>query len=1368
MSPARMSEELESLRLRLSESEQRLRFALEAAELGLWDYEVATGAVALDERTATLLGHPHETGAPRPRSWEELVHPDDWPGVREELREYVAGRRPRYQTEYRLRHRSGTWMWVLAKGQVIARDSDGRPQRMCGAHLSISDPQRTQAALEQTHLLLEALLEQSPVPTAVASAPDLVVRYANGAAMEFLGVLGEPSYIGLTLAEVRQRQTWRDLRADGTPIDLLELPLARALRGVVTQSEEYRVVRKDGTEGWELVSGTPIYDRSGALVAGLIVFPDITERKRAEAERARLTAILESTSDLVATATPGGRLTYLNTAGRRMLGWTESEDPSAHGIWEAHPAWAAQLVAQEGIPTASTQGVWHGETALLSRDGRALPVLQAIMAHRAPNGDLQYLSTIMRDISERKQGEAALRAREQLLDNIIEQNPYPMWISDAQGTLIRINQACCRVLHIREEEVVGKYNVLQDNVVREQGYLPLVQSVFRAGETVHFVLDYDTSRLQPIRPAEAAHVILEVTISPVKDEEGAITNAVVVHQDITERKRAEETVAAAAREWQTTFDAVNDVIWMLDRESRIVRCNAATAVHFGKDPGQILGRHCWEVVHGTPGPIPDCPVLRMAQSKHRESMELRLGAGWCSIDVDPILDATGALMGAVHIVSDITERKRAEEAIRHYAQRLEKLRDIERATLADEPPERIIHEALQYLLTLVPGQRASVLTFDLDARAGTLLDAVSDVNGLLAPGMQVPVSDFADAAAMAALAARQPRLVPDLSAMERRTRIDQGLHEQGFRTLLNIPLHTGREFIGTLNVVSRTANAFTPVHIDIATEVATTLSLLVRQVRLHRERASAEDALRASEAKYRTLFERSADGMLLIDGDRFVDCNDAAASILHYPSRAELMDRHPWEISPAFQPDGTSSRDLARTLLERAVNESSLRFEWDHATADGTIVPVEVVLTAVPAGERELLHVSWRDITARRRAEEEKEKLAAQLRQSQKMEAIGQLAGGVAHDFNNILTAIFGHVELAISDLQARLPDARSTLDGMQEIQRSAQRASALTRQLLTFSRRQIMRPAVLDLNATLRDLEKMLQRLIRESIVLELALAPDLPAVEVDPGQIEQVIVNLVVNARDAMPDGGKLTLHTSVAVLDAAYAAGHPEARPGEYTLLTVSDTGCGMNAATLERIFEPFFTTKPHGEGTGLGLPTVYGIVKQAGGHLVVYSEPAHGTVFRIYLPSVRKALTPIPHRRSEPAPPVGTETILLCEDDAAVRELAAHLLAGAGYRVLAAPDAGHALQAASQQHGLIHLLLTDVIMPGMNGRKLADILRARRPDLKTLFMSGYTSNVIAHHGVLEADVEFLEKPFSRQSLLQRVREVLDKPALTGETR
>ncbi|MGH7545568.1 MAG: ATP-binding protein [Gemmatimonadota bacterium] len=390
-----------------------------------------------------------------------------------------------------------------------------------------------------------------------------------------------------------------------------------------------------------------------------------------------------------------------------------------------------------------------------------------------------------------------------------------------------------------------------------------------------------------------------------------------------------------------------------------------------------------------------------------------------------------------------------------------------------------------------------------------------------------------------------------------------------------------------------------------------------------------------------------------------------------------------------------------------------------------------------------------RDITERVQMEE-------QLRLSARLEAVGQLAGGIAHDFNNLLTAIKGNSELLLSDLGAGDPNRAE----VEEIQKAADRAAALTRQLLAFSRKQVLQPRVLDLNAVVADVRQMLRRVIGEDVELATALDPALGRVRADPTQMEQILVNLAVNARDALPEGGKLTLGTANVELDEAYAATREVVRPGSYVKLSVSDNGFGMDRATQARIFEPFFTTKEKGKGTGLGLATVYGIVKQSGGYIWVYSEPGRGTTFKIYLPRVQAPAEPLPERAAGPAgPPRGHETILLVEDEASVRALAARVLRKQGYRVLEAADGEAARRQLESESTSVDLLLTDAILPGASGRELADRARAARPDLKVLFVSGYTDDVIARHGVLEAGVEFLEKPFTPEALARRVRDVLD---------
>lgn len=395
------------------------------------------------------------------------------------------------------------------------------------------------------------------------------------------------------------------------------------------------------------------------------------------------------------------------------------------------------------------------------------------------------------------------------------------------------------------------------------------------------------------------------------------------------------------------------------------------------------------------------------------------------------------------------------------------------------------------------------------------------------------------------------------------------------------------------------------------------------------------------------------------------------------------------------------------------------------------------------------------EITERKQAEETKAKLEEQLRQAQKMESIGRLAGGVAHDFNNLLTVIHGYCAL----MQEQIPTGDPLMEDLGQIQRASERASSLTRQLLAFSRQQVLAPTVLDLNELIANLQKMLGRLIGEDITLETALQPELWPIIADPGQIEQVIMNLVVNARDAMPTGGKLTLETDNVYIDPDYAQIHIEIPVGPCVLLTITDTGYGIDRTTQAHIFEPFFTTKEQGKGTGLGLATVYGIVKQSGGHVTVHSEPGQGATFKIYLPASDRAVTTLPPPPAQTANSPSTETILLVEDDELVCNLAQRALQGKGYTVLEAGSGEAALTLVEQHQGEIDLLLTDVVMPQMSGRELAERLKALYPHMKVLFISGYTTDTVLRHGLLAAEIEFLPKPFSLGKLALKVREVLE---------
>jgi PAS domain S-box-containing protein len=511
------------------------------------------------------------------------------------------------------------------------------------------------------------------------------------------------------------------------------------------------------------------------------------------------------------------------------------------------------------------------------------------------------------------------------------------------------------------------------------------------------------------------------------------------------------------------------------------------------------------------------------------------------------------------------------------------------------------------------------------------------------------------------------------------------------------------------------------------------------------ERKRTEEALRRSESGFRSVVEDAPYGIYRTSlTGQFLQVNPALQRMLGYESTEELLRRD--LQNHIFRHAGEYQRLTEH--LDSTEEIKDLEMEWKRQ--DGTPITVRCSGRRIndENGVPAYFEVFAEDVT-------EKRVLEKQLRMAQKMEAIGRLSGGIAHDFNNLLGVIIGYSGVLKKQLGPGSPLCEHAL----EIEKAGQRASSLTKQLLAFSRQQVLTPAVLNLNSLATDMEKMLPRLLGEDVEVSLALDPELGNVKADQSQIEQVIMNLAVNARDAMPTGGKLKIQTSNVHLDQAYTWNHPGSKVGDYVLLAVTDTGTGMDAATLTHIFEPFFTTKERGKGTGLGLATVYGVVKQSNGYIWVDSAPGRGTSFEIYLP--RHVGQPAPGEQIiEPKEKLrGSETILLVEDAEPLRKLAQTFLEAGGFRVFSAESGENALEVAARFGGAFDLLLTDVVMPGMNGRVLAEQMLPRQPGMRVLYMSGYTDSFIAGHGVLDPETHLLHKPFTEELLIRKVREVLD---------
>lgn len=773
-----------------------------------------------------------------------------------------------------------------------------------------------------------------------------------------------------------------------------------------------------------------------------------------------------------------------------------------------------------------------------------------------------------------------------------------------------------------------------------------------------------------------------------------------------ERKRMESELRKSLVTLQAFLNATTDLAMLVDVEGKIVALNQLFANRLGKTIEELVGRPAVDFV-GT-----EFARLRKAQidTVIKSGKPLRFEDERAGRIVDhnfhPVTNPDGKVEGVAVFAGDITDRRRAEEALR-------KSEEMLKSILSASPV------AISYV-------EKGRLKWTNQAMAQMFRYAYKNEY------LGKPVREF-------------------YSSEEEYQRV-----LEIFRMSLKdgVPAETEAEF-------RRKDGSVFPGRLKISALDTENLGIgTISAIADITERKKAEKALRQSREEFKRLYEQSKRaedlyGSLLNSSADAVVVYDLSGKALYVnESFTQMFGWTLDELRDGRLPHVPEARwDEIRGTLNGLIRDGVpiKGMEIKRLTKDGRLLDISASASRYhdhegqPAGTLVVL----RDVTESKRLED-------QLRQAVKMEAIGRLAGGVAHDFNNLLTAIMGYTNLLLQ----QIPKDSSQHNKLGQVFRAAERAAALTGQLLAFSRKQVLEVKVLDLNQVIAGWEEVLRRIIGEDIQLKMALDKSLGRVKADPGQFEQILMNLVVNARDAMPSGGKLTIETSNAFLDYEYSQTHPEVEAGPYVMFSVSDSGHGMDEATVSRVFEPFFTTKEKGLGTGLGLSTVYGIVKQHRGHITVYSEPRRGTTFKVYLPKVDESAEQATVRGVAELRPHGGETVLIVEDEEMVRDLTAEALDMLGYSVLAASDPAAAKAVSSDHDGPIHLLLTDVVLPGMDGRSLFEKLSPQRPKMKVLYVSGYTENFVVHHGILDAGVNFLPKPFTVDGLAQKVREVLDR--------
>ncbi len=1211
---------------------------------------------------------------------------------------------------------------IIAWRNTLLTDDRGRIVGTLSSGEDITERKRAEEALRESEKRFRQVAD---------SAGDLIWEVDENGLFRYASPVVE-RILGYTADELVGKMVFCDLFAP----DVRE-ELKAATLGAFARREPFRAfssvnLRKDGKAVVLETSGAPVLDQAGNLIGYRGAATDITERKRAEEalarERILLRTVIDNLPNAVYAKDAEGRKLLSNSADFQHMGLQTEAEVLGKTDWEMYPPEVAasfhaddRAVLQTGTP------VLDREESSVDASGQRVWSLTSKIPLRDESGQITGIVGIGHDITERKLAEESLRESEEKYRNVVERASDGIAI--IQDSVVQYaNPRLADIWGGRSEEVIGTR--FTDYIAPEE--LATVAERYSrrmAGESAPTI--YETV----LRNRYGERVYAELNAGSITYQ-GRPADLVII-RDITERKRAEESLARERMLLRTLIDNLPDAVYVKDAETRKVLANPADVRNMGlQAEAEVLGKTDRELFPPEVADrfyADDQAVLQTGTPMlDREELLVNTNGQqrWLSTSKLPLRDESGQITGLVGIGHDITERRQMLESAQRYARRLEALHEIDAAILSAQSADEIAQAALQRVRQLVPCMGTSIVTFDLEAGEGAVLAAQADAQLPVRRGMRFPLHRGAE---LQALQQGQVLMLDDMTALVQPPPAVQSVVAWSY---VVAPLMVHGQLTGILVLVAEAAGAFSAEDVEIAREVASQITVAMQNARL-------QVALQVESQRLRTLVDNMPEGILLLD--------EANRVLLANPVGQEMLA---WLAGD--RPDGVLTH-LGPHSME-AILGTGLGKPLVMAVQQPVERVLELLAHAISPEEqrRQGTIVILRDVTELRRVEE-------QARQQDRLVAIGQLAGGVAHDFNNLLTAIRGYTHLVHEALRSDdpldWPPASEIRADLEQISKADERAAALTRQLLAFSRRQPLQPQVLDLNELIVNVQKMLGRLIGEHVILTTDLQPELWPMEADPGQIEQVIMNLAVNARDAMPQGGRLTIGTGCVTLGNDYVATHPDARPGDYVRLTVSDTGMGMSKHVLQHLFEPFFTTKEKGKGTGLGLATVYGIVKQSGGQIDVQTLPGAGTTFEIHLPRTTRVAT-VKQPGMAGGVTGGRETILLVEDEDAVRELAYRVLTRLGYTVLAAGLPTEALLLSERHPGHIDLLLTDVVMPEMDGHEVAARLTQSRPRTKVLYMSGYTDDVIESQGVSHPGGELMLKPFAPDALALKVRQVLDR--------
>jgi PAS domain S-box-containing protein len=1377
----------------LRDREERFRTVFEKGPLGMNIIALDGSLIRANSKLCAMYGYTEDEL--RQIKITDLSHPDDKPRHVELTRQTLKGEISSFRFEKRVIRKDGKIIWIDLLASVI-RDANGTPLYGLGMVQDVSDRKAMEESLRESEERYHRLFEVESDAILLIDVDTTRILDANAAALILYGY-SRRELLCLTAEEVF---------ADP---EKTRAAIASGWTGV--QLRWHR--KKDGTVFAVEISGN-IFSNQGRMVH-VAVIRDITARQRAE-EELRLTQFsVEHASDGIFWVNPQSRIIYANEARCRTLGYSRDELLSL-SIPEIDPSFP-QRGWKEFWEKIKQQGSMTFEACDKTKEGQVFPV--EVIADYLEFGGKEYVMAFAHDITDRKRAEQALRDSEQRYRDFIEHSTEGVWRVELDqpiplnlpaeeflgrllqsGSFAECNEPFAHIMGLSTTaELIGKHiGELFPPADEER------MATFRA--SVQGGLRSRTVEFRGRDHAGNLKHLLRTEIPIIQN--GMLIRVWGITRDITELRQAEESLRESEARLRLVVSQLPAIVWSTDKELRFTSHLGAGLRALGVESNQLVGRSVEEYILGH-GPQPNRPDNRRALNGESLSYEVTIQGRDYDVHVEPFRNAEGLISGTLGIALDVTERRQAEQKFRGLLEAapdaIVVLDHEGRVILVNAQVEKLFGYKREELLgqrveTLVParfqakhiGHRTNFYAEPRVREMGVGLD----LYGLRKDGTEFPVE-----ISLSPLETEEGVLVSSvIRDVTERRRADAALQhsEERYRTLFeNAPVGIyrstpdGRMLAGNPALIRMfgcssfaelaeiNLNTYSQGHhyprvkfMELMEKEGEVVGLecawgnrkgdylYVRENARAVRDASAkilyyegtmEDITgwkqsEAEKARLATAIEQAAEAVMITDTLGTIEyVNPAFARITGY-SREELLGQNPRMLK-----SGKQDPEYYQQLWETILQGKPWRGEIVNQRKDGTHYTEEMNIAAVRGTRGEITHfiATKQDVTERRALE-------AQLRQAVKMEAVGRLAGGIAHDFNNLLTIINGYSELVMDALPVDAP-ARFHL---KEIYDAGERAAALTRQLLAFSRRQVLAPQVLDLNTVVANLENMLKRLIGEDIKLYTYLNPTLGRVKADPGQIEQVIVNLAVNARDAMPLGGSISIETGNVELDESFARGHVTVQPGPYIMLAVSDTGVGMEAETQAHIFEPFFTTKEKGKGTGLGLATVYGIVKQSGGSIWVYSEIGHGTVFKVYLPAVNDGPAATRAKNLGVDSTSGEETILVVEDEEAVRSLIRMALESAGYKVLQTEDGDKALETCTNYDGPIHLLLTDVVMPKMSGSVVAEKVAALRPGIKVLFMSGYTNDAIVHHGVLGQGMPFIQKPFAPAVLREKIREVLGR--------